>query len=43
MFSIQIYATDNKIASRLKTLQINQNDVISVYSVSCILYAPFHA
>jgi len=37
MFSIQIYAADNKIVSRLKTMQINKNDEISVYSATSLL------
>jgi len=42
MCSIQIYAAVNKIMSRLKTLQINQNNEISVHSVSSLLYAALY-
>jgi len=42
MCSIQIYAAVNKIVNRLKTLQINQNGEISVYSVSSLLYAALY-
>lgn len=42
MCSIEMYAADNKILSRLKTLQINQNDEISVYSGSFLLYTALY-
>ena len=42
MCCIELYAADNKIVSRLKTLRINQNDEINVYSVSSLLYAALY-
>jgi hypothetical protein len=42
MCSIQIYAADNKIVRLLKTLQINQNNEIIVYSAASRLYAPLY-